>query len=381
MAANALKKISGKAAKKPQKKRATSLATLKLGDEPSFVSEPSTAELVRALNWYNVCVEDPEVRKAWVTEYLTNHHWSSSDIRTVTDRIKKLVPTYSVVARLINRAQPIPVRYSAETLNYFKNIILRKQEDELDSEGNPIDKAATPVPKQNKTLAMMVRLIEDEISHIMTFGTPSDRDVYMTLQAEGVNAATAGQLKKVFAFQTHEYTELASRKCDPDLDEAYSHLFDLTRKALAKFVTKLNSDLDSFAKVVKATRKTRKPKPVKLDKLVKRMKFKAKDDEYKIASIAPEKIIGASWLWVFNTKYRKIIFYQAGEGGLSVKGTTLQNYVASGSKTLRKPEQQLSDFTTGAVKALPKNFEAIKTTSVEGNGRINEECILLRVFT
>jgi hypothetical protein len=378
MAANALKKISGKS-KKPQKKRATSLATLKLGDEPSFVTEPSTAELTRALNWYNVCADDPEVRKAWVVEFLTRHGWKSDSIKTVANKIKKLVPTHSAVARLFNRNQPLDLRYSAEALGYFEGVLSKQNEDDLDSDGNPIEKVA-PAPKQVKNLAMLVRMIEEEIEAIMETGDGTGRAIYTTLQAEGVSANAANQLKRVFAFQTEEFVELAGKKCDPELDEAYSHLFLATRKKLAAFMVQLNADLDSFAKVAKAVRKTRKPKPVKADKLVKRLKYKVKDDEYKIASVSPDKIIGAQWLWVFNTKYRKIAFYQAGEGGFSVKGTTLQNYVASGQKTLRKPEQQLSGFTSGAVKALPKAFDAIKTASSEGNGRINEECILLRVF-
>jgi len=376
MAANALKKISGKP-KKLQRKRATSLATLKLGDEPSFTFEPSTAELVRALNWYNVCVEDPEVHKAWVAEFLHNRGWSNDNIRSVTNKIKKLVPTHAAIARLFNRNQPIDSRYDAETLTYFENVLLRNKEDELDADGNPLEKVVAP--KQSKNLSPMVLIIEAMIERIMGGDRPEER-VYDKLNGMGCNAALAQQLKRVFAFQTKEFIELGSKKCDPELDEAYGHLFKATRRVLADFMVQLNADLDSFAKVAKAVRKPRKPKPVKLDKLVKRLKFKARDDEYKIASIAPEKLIGAQWLWVFNTKYRKIVFYQAGEGGLTVKGTTLQNYIASGQKTLRKPEQQLSGFTSGAVKALPKNFDAIKTASTEGNGRINEDCILLRVF-
>jgi hypothetical protein len=205
--------------------------------------------------------------------------------------------------------------------------------------------------------------------------------VYQKLQANGCNAATANQLKNIFKFTMEEFTELSrTYVCDEQLEEAYSHLNARTKKALGEFMRILNDDLSSFAKVATATRKPRKKKPVKVEKLVSRVKYKAKDDTYKIASVSPDKIIGASWLWVFNTKYRTIQFYEADTGGLSVKGTTVQNYKSCGQKKLRKPEEQLSKFTSGAVKALPKHFELIKTAQSESNGRINEDTVLLRVF-
>ena len=70
-----------------------------------------------------------------------------------------------------------------------------------------------------------------------------------------------------------------------------------------------------------------------LSKLVEKLKYLKTDDKFKIASVQPDQIIGASELWVFNTKTRKLGKYIAknidpkGLGrdgsGLSVKGTTI----------------------------------------------------------
>lgn len=373
--ARALKNITATATKKP-KKRATSLATLKLGDEPSFIFEPSLSELVRALNWYTQCSDDPELHKAWITEFLKKRGWNNDNIRTVISKIKKMIGTHIFIARMFNRDQPIDIKYDAEALAYFEGV-LAKHEEELDEEGNPI--AKTSPTKINTNVAEMVEFIELAFDNVLKGHAYNVGEVYKRLQALGCNAAAANQLKNIFKLQTAEYIELSRNPCE-QLDEGYGWVSKKNRKAIGVFVLQLNEDLSSFVKMAKATRKPRKKKPVKLEKLVGRMKFKVKDETYKVASVQPEKVIGASWLWTFNTKYRTIAFYEAGEGGLSVKGTTILNAKASGQKKLRKPEQQLAGFTSGAVKALPKQFDLIKTTSSEPNGRINADTILLRVF-
>ena len=53
-----------------------------------------------------------------------------------------------------------------------------------------------------------------------------------------------------------------------------------------------------------------KPKVYSADKLVAKLKYSKVDDKYKLASIDPQ-IIGASELWVFNVKNRKIGKYIA----------------------------------------------------------------------
>ena len=376
--ARGLKNIAVKAKKTP-KKKATSLAKLKLGDEPSFIVEPTTSELVRALNWYKQCADDPEAHKAWVHEFLTSRGWESDDIKVVTAKIKKLIRTHIFIARMINRGVPIHDGHDWEAYSYFQRVFDRQNEDEYDEEGNPIIKAA-PVRVNNK-LGPMVHFIEEQFEIVKAGGEAES--VYTKLVEMGCNASIASQLRSALKFQMDEYAELGKPAiCDEDLEEAYPHLSKPTRRKLGAFVQKLQEDLSSFAQVAKATRKPRKKKPVKLEKLVARVKYKVKDDQYQVASVPPERIFKAKWLWVFNTKYRTIAFYEAeNDEGLSIKGTTVTGFKNCGMKKLRKPDQQLPNFGSGAVKTLPKHFDAIKTTASEPNGRLNEDTIILRVFT
>ena len=105
----------------------------------------------------------------------------------------------------------------------------------------------------------------------------------------------------------------------------------------------------------------------------------------------PDQIIGASELWVFNIKTRKLGKYVAknidpkGMGragsGLSVKGTTIIGFNEEQSiqKTLRKPEEQLKAFKSAGKVALRKFLDEIPTIDTKLNGRCNSDTILLKV--
>ena len=125
--------------------------------------------------------------------------------------------------------------------------------------------------------------------------------------------------------------------------------------------------------------------------LVEKLKYCLKNDRFQVASVAPENIIGANELWVFNVKYRKLGKYiaknidstgQNREGaGLSVKGASIIGFdpVTSIQKTLRKPTEQLKDFKTAGKVKLRKFLENIETTDSILNGRCNNDTILLKV--
>ena len=204
------------------------------------------------------------------------------------------------------------------------------------------------------------------------------KDEYAKLQ----DMPTPAKLKKMSDADRDEYEQIK---------EGYSHL----KKAdVAKKLDALEAIVDACTHVIdasKATRKQRTPRPKSVDKVVQKLKFCKIDDKYKISSVAPSTIVGASELWVFNTKTRKIGKYvaakidptgQARDGsGLTVKGTTIVGYdeAASIQKTLRKPEEQLKEFKAAGKVKLRKYMDSIATMETKLNGRTNEHTVLLKV--
>ena len=193
---------------------------------------------------------------------------------------------------------------------------------------------------------------------------------------------TAGQLKKMSEHDADQWAQLK---------EGYSHLTKSDIKMFRTAIEGLLSALDFVIDTAKATRKPRKAKPKSATKLVEKLKYLKVDSKYQLASIAPDQIVGASELWVFNVKTRKLGKYVASnidpkgmgrEGsGLSVKGTTIigLDEKLSVQKTLRKPDVQLKEFKAAGKVALRKFLEDIPTTDTKLNGRCNPDTVLLKV--
>ena len=84
------------------------------------------------------------------------------------------------------------------------------------------------------------------------------------------------------------------------------------------------------------------------------------------------------------TQQRKVGVYKADDRGapLTVKGTTLQNFDEKMSiqKTLRKPAEQIKNWTGNAKTKFNKAFAEIKTTDTKMNGRFNDTTIILKAF-
>ena len=194
---------------------------------------------------------------------------------------------------------------------------------------------------------------------------------------------TAGQLKKM---SEHEQDMWAQLK------EGYGHFKKADVKKLRDAVGELVSALNFVVDTAKATRAPRKSKPKSATKLVEKLKYLKADDKYKIASVSSDQIIGASELWVFNVKTRKIGKYVASnidpkgmarEGsGLSVKGTTIIGFDETQSiqKTLRKPEEKLKEFKDAGKVKLRTFLEDINAVDIKLNGRINADTVLLKVI-
>jgi len=193
---------------------------------------------------------------------------------------------------------------------------------------------------------------------------------------------TAGQLKKMSEHEADMWAQLK---------EGYSHLKKADIAKYRKAIETVNAELEFIIDQAKATRKPRKPKARSASKIVEKLKFNKADDKYSIASIDPTTIVGASELWVFNTKTRKLGKYVASnidprgtmrEGsGLSVKGTTIIGFDENLSiqKTLRKPADQLKEFKNAGKVALRKFLDEINTTDIKLNGRCNPDTVLLKV--
>jgi len=211
---------------------------------------------------------------------------------------------------------------------------------------------------------------------------PKAFKVLNLLKGKEVKAAHARLIKTLYSRDLAELELLASGDADEQLKEGYSHRTKKQIRNLIAFYQEIMSACDMLAQEAKVNRKPRKTKVVPKDKLVAKLKYMKSNEPLKLVSINPVDIIGASELWIFNTKTRKLGKYTASEfNTLNVKGTTITNFdeFKSIQKTVRKPEEKLKEFKAAGKVQLRKFLDDINATDTKMNGRINEDTILLKV--
>jgi hypothetical protein len=185
-----------------------------------------------------------------------------------------------------------------------------------------------------------------------------------------------------------EIEELIVKKT-PDLVEGYKHLKTAKeKKDFFEFIKNIIDDCQKYmnaatASKVRTVRKARVKKKVPVEKLVARVKYQKESAEYKLTSVDPAALVGATEAYLFNTKYRHLIQLVASSvDGFSIKGTTVINIREESSlkKTLRKPEDVLKEIGSTTKARASKVFLDLKTKAAAANGRLNEETIILKVY-
>ena len=176
--------------------------------------------------------------------------------------------------------------------------------------------------------------------------------------------------------------ELVLTGTDQQLAESYSCYTKTQIKNLVSFCQSILTDLDSYAQNKKAKVNVRRKKPVSIEKLVMKLKYLRTFEEFGLESISPTKIPGSSEMWVYNTKNRKLQYYQADEYAkvFTVKGNSILGYDTNKSvqKTLRKPNEVIKELLNCGKPVARKIFADIKATPISVNGRFNENLIILK---
>lgn len=214
---------------------------------------------------------------------------------------------------------------------------------------------------------------------------PSEYKVAAMLRGKQAKAAHARLIKGLFEKDLAEYTQLVSPDCPKDLMEGYAGYGKKNIKKFYEFLNQVVSACDQIAGEAKIARAPRKIKVKSPEEHVKKLKFKATDDRYSIASVPPASIVGAKAVVVLNTKTRKIGMYvaEATSQVLGVKGSSIVGFDEKKSiqKTLRKPELQIKDFKAiGTLKRTETWLNDIKTTSTALNGRMNADIMILKAY-
>jgi hypothetical protein len=352
-----------------------------------FTEEEFDHHMRISLRYYNYFYTTKELKK-YLVEWARNYDSAAHKFDKATlDKFAKasdsLLPlTPCALAKAHKQGMPLHERHVTYLVSSIRKVV-----DNLVDEAEVIDPTAPVVVK----VTIQDRLNEILKTHILHFeeledmlieGKTVDPKAYEYLTGKNVPQGMLSRIAAVFEKHQDEMNEARAGK-DEQLNEGYAHYKAADYKRFDTFYTKLIADLTSYGQVKKATKKVTVRKPPAKEKLVAKLKYLKEEKTLRLVSVNPVDIIGATELWVYNVKTRKLGKYVAESmgGALTVKGTAIVGFDVSTSvqKTLRKPELQLKEFLAAGKIQLRKFIEDIKATEIKLTGRIGLDTILLKV--
>lgn len=342
-----------------------------MGDEPVFTKPLTEGEYGRALNWYNCMCDNSDARE-YIETYLkeNNRHAEAKKLKRVSDTW--LPTTVAWVCRMLSKGYKLPASSKTFIEQRLTETLARVSKDE------PKEEAAPVISIQQRVRERQMEIIGD-IEEMIDSG--QEFSLYDWLKSKSIPASYCTGIVSQYAPWLAELIE-AYEGGDPQLKEAYRYLSKPQLRKRIEFMNKLIEDAERYGNVAKKTRAPRKPRAVSVEKKLKGLKYQKEDNTFKIASINPEKILGAQELWTFNTKYKIVTVFRAlDRGGLQVKGTSIINYdekTSSSKGCGRKPETVLDKLQNGGKIVLRKLMDELKTDKPL-QLRINENTILMKV--
>lgn len=325
--------------------------------------------LVLALNYYNSAYGNKE-KRAWTETFAGREfpHVDDYEFHTV-----------GTLIRLFERDQPL------NESNVIDKEIARI--DALNVANTPVATTKTRVSSKDKyqELAMTHGAKFDMLlSEFRTNGKAPDFKAY--LETEKPPVAVVNLIPAFYTWNIAELKEVFAGT-DEQLTEAYAHI---PRIKLRKYLNAMESIevackeyAGEQAVVEVAIVKTRKPRTIKPkapSKIVAAVKYMVESPVLG-KSVNPVKLVGCSEAWIFNTKYRKLTILRATDGNtMTVKGTTVIGFdeALSTVKAIRKPEY-VKELVAMGKRQFNAAFKAIKAKEGVATGRINGDCLIVKV--
>lgn len=346
-----------------------------------FTLTPEKYHLTRALNYYNANHDDKD-KKKWLIA-----HIAKTDKKLAVELLKvdEFEFRYAgILARMLDGGSTL----KQKELDLLADRIKVLTELTKAVKVPAAKKSATAAPAA-APVTIQDRMEENAHKHAAEFDGAIDEFVTTKkssfsakayLAANNVSAPVAKRIGELFVRTSKELREALTGK-DEQLVEAYSNFTKRDLKKFADFVDAMIADCNQAVQSAKVNRAPRARKPVPLSKQVAKVKYMKEFAELGLKSVKPENMIGATEVWIYNTKYRKVQFYKVDSGGFTVKGTSLVGFSVTESKsmTLRKPEEFFKGLSL-TKRPLNAKFKTLTTKPAAPNGRINEECIILGAF-
>ncbi len=345
-----------------------------VGHEPKFSVELTQTNLIQTLNWYSQNKDSKDAYK-----YSCDYFKKKLKL-DATEILKNKSTTFGFICRILSNGGSLPTKNQiwfdneVEDVRKALNVVVKVDVETKEDKPNIQDRL-------KERASLCIGELEGQIDEMIESDFTANVAPYSVFHTMGIKGAHTKSIlewaKKVRA----EFDEVMTTK-DADMKEGYSNFTKPKMKKIVAYCDQVILDCGRLAEVSTKSRKPRKRKVKTPDQLVTKVKICDEFKELKLKSVPPTSIIGASQLWVYNTKTRKLGVYNAEDAsGLSVKGSSVINFAEKKSvqKKLRKPEQMLPDVLNGGKVFLRNVIENIRAVESQLTGRLNADTILLKV--
>jgi hypothetical protein len=349
------------------------------GAEPKYNQEITKIQLIGALNWYTQNRASKDAQKYASDYFKKKFKVDASEI------LKEQISTLGFLCKIVSNGATLP----KENQSWFEKEIerIKTLAKKPKVKAKVVDPVATaPTLSIQERMAEKISEVAGELEGLLDDYVESGLKIapspYSILHSKGAKGAYASKIIEIWKKKRNEYEEALSGR-DDQLAESYAHFKKTGLKKLIAYCDQVITDCMKLSEESVKTRKPRKRKVKSADELVAKVKYCEKFDELKLVSQKPKDIIGATQIWVYNTKYRKLGCYHADDaGGFSVKGTTILNFseMKSVQKKLRKPEVSIPEVLKGGKVTLRNFLANIRAVESPLTGRLNEDTILLRII-
>lgn len=350
------------------------------GEEPKNLQlseENYTSQLAQAMNWFNRQCDKRDAR-GYIRNYVIARQ--GREPLKIFDRIPDsyMVTTYGWLGRLWVHGTRFKEDDQKKLDDYVAQLLTYRP---------PVSatvKPETPRPTVRDNMAEKISEYLGELEYTLDefIRTQNEFDIHYDMKAREIPMQYCPSVTAWVKGKLEEF-QLVQESTDLDVIEGYSNFTKRKLTAVIKALNQWLEDIDRYAQHKKANRKPRAKKMKPAGQQVVKMKYLKEFPELNLKSIPAADIVGASQIWVYNTKSKKLAVYRTDSAmGIQVKGTTLQNYDPdiSEQRTLRKPQETLKHLLNAGKVQLRKVLTDLSTKSSAVNGRINEECILVRAI-
>ena len=358
------------------------------GMEPSWTNQAEMTNLrseeIRALNWYNYFCDNKQA-KTFVVEYMASIDRPKEEISLVASSDASIPVQLGWVARMMCMGYEPSESFKKFFQKEFKNAIETAKKTKKAKAPVVATTTAPVVSIQDRIrekASEEVGEIEGLVDDFIAGGCKSAPDMQSYLKSKDLSSVVQKKMCEVFIKRSKEFEDVMNTT-DADIKEGYSNFSKVQLRKVKEFYDAVVAETNRGAEK-KPTRKARKVKEKPASVVAAKVQYMKEFTELSLKSILPEKIIGANQVWLYNTKTKLLGMYNADNAkGLTIKGTTIQNYNVETSigKRLRKPDVATKQVLDGGKIVLKKLLDGLSTKPSDLTGRINSDTIILRVIT